>query len=1082
MAATATDGDGHRATRAWTVLVHRTDADGDAWTATTDCDDGDAAVHPGQIEFLGNGVDDDCDAGSPDAPPGGLTGQPYGWGHNTFGQTGKGVFGGEYHTPQKTVLPNTVVQAETGHRTGYAVLADGSVRAWGYNLDGALGDGSTVSQRATPVPVSGIDGAGALAGVTRISADGSHAAAARTDGTVVTWGGNANRQLGNGSTVGSRNVPGLVLTAANTPLTGVRDVESGEGADYALMADGTVKAWGNVTCAGASTDVKPYATTVPGLTDIRQIATGSSMVFFVRTDGTVLSCGGTDLLLGRVAGNVGTPTSAYLPNPVNNLGRGGKVVDVSSNGAAAVVLKEDGSVFMWGKSTNDDLSALELPRGGSTKEPTRVTLPDGPPVVGVEKDASQTTLAIRADGSMLAWGGNLYGVTGTGQTGTVRVPTLVSLPGQVFLQASTSDWNALALTRPAADPDLELPASWVSATVADASLSEAAGGAFTVKLDHPLADDVALTWSLRSDTAGEDDVALGSGTVVVEAGQTEASIPVDVTDDVLDEDDETVTLALTGARLGLTIARAQAGGTIVDNDDAPTVSVDPATVAEGGTSLADAPVRVRLSKPSGKEVVATYTTAAGTATAGEDYVQSAASLRFAPGETEKVIHLSVHGDALVEPDETFTVALDDVTNGTAGGAGTVTITDDEVLTVSVSAPTLAEGTSGTFVVTVQPAPGPGTTVAVPWSLAEPQAGPADEPGDIAAAGGRLELDAEHPSATITATTVDDSTVESPEPFQVVLGDLVASDGRTVLRGEVGTAWIADNDRANRPPVVHTAGQVSGVEGSALALDGTVSDDAAGVISSWTVDGPCAITGEGPQSSATCADDGVYTATLTAVDSDGASVSATTTLTVANAAPVLGDVAVDAAGARIEFSDAGPLDQHTCTVDWGDQTTTGALDGAVSPCYLPHNYGVGTFTATVTVTDDDNGSVSATRTAKVTSVAWPFLGFLRPVDNPPAINVVKAGQSIPVKFGLGGYRGMNILAAGSPASGTVTCGGGEPNAVEETVTAGGSSLSYDAGNDHYTYVWKTDKVWAGQCRRLVVTLTDGTQHWAEFQFR
>ena len=51
---------------------------------------------------------------------------------------------------------------------------------------------------------------------------------------------------------------------------------------------------------------------------------------------------------------------------------------------------------------------------------------------------------------MLAWGGNLYGVTGTGQTGTVG-STLVSLPA-MFLQASTSDWNALVLTRPAAEP------------------------------------------------------------------------------------------------------------------------------------------------------------------------------------------------------------------------------------------------------------------------------------------------------------------------------------------------------------------------------------------------------------------------------------------------------------------------------------------------------------------------------------------------------------------------------------------------------------------------------------------------------
>ncbi|GAA0441084.1 hypothetical protein Acor_11890 [Acrocarpospora corrugata] len=95
------------------MLVHRPDADGDNWTATTDCDDTDAAIHPGQIEFLGNGVDD-CDSGSPDAPPGGLTGELFGWGNHTHGQIGKGKIGTNYTTPTKSVLPANVVQIENG--------------------------------------------------------------------------------------------------------------------------------------------------------------------------------------------------------------------------------------------------------------------------------------------------------------------------------------------------------------------------------------------------------------------------------------------------------------------------------------------------------------------------------------------------------------------------------------------------------------------------------------------------------------------------------------------------------------------------------------------------------------------------------------------------------------------------------------------------------------------------------------------------------------------------------------------------------------------------------------------------------
>jgi hypothetical protein len=54
-------------------------------------------------------------------------------------------------------------------------------------------------------------------------------------------------------------------------------------------------------------------------------------------------------------------------------------------------------------------------------------------------------------------------------------------------------------------------------------------------------------------------------------------------------------------------------------------------------------------------------------------------------------------------------------------------------------------------------------------------------------------------------------------------------------------------------------------------------------------------------------------------------------------------------------------------------------------------------------------------------------------------------------------------------------------IEETVTAGGSSLSYDAATETYNYVWKTEKSWAGTCRQLTVKLVDGTSHYANFQF-
>lgn len=112
--------------------------------------------------------------------------------------------------------------------------------------------------------------------------------------------------------------------------------------------------------------------------------------------------------------------------------------------------------------------------------------------------------------------------------------------------------------------------------------------------------------------------------------------------------------------------------------------------------------------------------------------------------------------------------------------------------------------------------------------------------------------------------------------------------------------------------------------------------------------------------------------------------------------------------------------------------------------------------------------------------WPFTGFYSPVDNLPVLNRLRAGQAVPVKFSLGGDRGLAVFAEGSPSSVRIDC---DTNTVvdqlEETVAAGGSSLSYDSAANQYIYVWRTAKTWAGQCRRLDLRLADGTTRSANF---
>jgi hypothetical protein len=115
--------------------------------------------------------------------------------------------------------------------------------------------------------------------------------------------------------------------------------------------------------------------------------------------------------------------------------------------------------------------------------------------------------------------------------------------------------------------------------------------------------------------------------------------------------------------------------------------------------------------------------------------------------------------------------------------------------------------------------------------------------------------------------------------------------------------------------------------------------------------------------------------------------------------------------------------------------------------------------------------------------FAFGGFSSPVDANPTLNQLKAGAAVPVKFSLGGDQGLGIFAQGYPGSQPIACDATAPvDGVEETVSAGGSSLAYDPATGLYAYVWKTDKAWAGTCRQLVLKFTDGSVARASFKLK
>ncbi len=218
--------------------------------------------------------------------------------------------------------------------------------------------------------------------------------------------------------------------------------------------------------------------------------------------------------------------------------------------------------------------------------------------------------------------------------------------------------------------------------------------------------------------------------------------------------------------------------------------------------------------------------------------------------------------------------------------------------------------------------------------------------------------------------------------------------------------------------------------------------------------------------------GAIPVTLTVTDSQGASSSCTATVTVADQTPP--SITCPSSRTAAATSSRGALVSFAPSA--GDNCGTIIIGCALAS---GSTFPIGSTAVTCSATDGAGLQNSCGFSVLIT---YPFTGFFPPVDNPPVVNQVKAGQGIPVKFSLGGNYGLGILASGSPSSQQLPCVGGSAVDDVETVTSRASGLQYDAGTATYTYVWKTDKSWAGHCRQLTVALRDGTMHQATFMFK
>lgn len=334
------------------------------------------------------------------------------------------------------------------HRAG--AQAGTTVRAWGFEGDGELGNGETQytippsppsNLRTTPVAVKN------LTNVTAVAAGYFHSVALRADGTVWAWGDNGYGQIGQGTTGGTFTVPVQVKG-----LPPVRAIAAGFYDTVVLSATGTVWQWGfdpygpatpcspsiRIFCNGNDSPVQ-----VTGLPKVVSIATGGDTSLAVDATGHLWSWG---LYLGRPSNSV---QDSRTPGQVVGAGGAGTlahVVMAAMGEAHGVALLADGRVWAWG-----DNSQAQLGQGnGNTQHYSPFPIPV-PGLSGIKRLAANGfwSAAVESNDSVVVWGTHQLLQNGGGPVRTILQPTPagVALPLGQVVTVSLGINDALAALR-----------------------------------------------------------------------------------------------------------------------------------------------------------------------------------------------------------------------------------------------------------------------------------------------------------------------------------------------------------------------------------------------------------------------------------------------------------------------------------------------------------------------------------------------------------------------------------------------------------------------------------------------------------
>jgi alpha-tubulin suppressor-like RCC1 family protein len=375
-----------------------------------------------------------------------------GWGGNVHAELGAGYRDTYEESPVPVLGLENITALAAGSEFTIALLSDGTVRSWGNNTWGQLGDGThldTWEKDTNYVTVSGIAGAKAIA------AANAHALALLENGTVEAWGNNNYGQLGDGKG-GTDRATGEndTLPKVVSGLSNVIAIASGGGSNFALLSNRTLVAWGQnqngqlgigeagpETCinelnisVACSTVPRPVVTAGGPLAHVAAISAGENVAYALLEDGHVMSWG--DNNMGQL-GRGGEPLHVNItPGEVRSASSGeplSGVVAVSGGAFDGLALLGTGEVLGWGAVGKGELGEVER----SEECRTIPCLTEARPVRGLE--GTRATAISAGEGySLVVSGGKVYsfglgehGELGDGRIGNSDVPQAIEGLGPV---------------------------------------------------------------------------------------------------------------------------------------------------------------------------------------------------------------------------------------------------------------------------------------------------------------------------------------------------------------------------------------------------------------------------------------------------------------------------------------------------------------------------------------------------------------------------------------------------------------------------------------------------------------------------